>query len=73
MNGANVFDRVFAGQHNPVDSEVLDYGGATRVMNGHLRRPVDFEARINLLDQSDEANVLDDHCIGAAVDRFAEE
>ena len=72
VDRADVVERVLAGEHDAADAEFLQDGGAARVVHGHLRRAVDLEAGIHALDEPDEADVLHDGGVDAAVDAFAE-
>lgn len=72
-NRADVVERVLARKDDAIDAELPHHFGSALVVHGHLRRPVNFEIRIDALNQPDQAKVLDDDRVNTEIDRFAEE
>ena len=50
VNGANVVERILAREHDALDAEFLHHRGAALVVHGHLRRAMNLELRIHLLN-----------------------
>ena len=72
-DGPDVVERVLAGEHDPLDPEPLHDEGTADIVHRHLGGAVDLELRVDALDEPDQADVLDDGCVDAAIDRLAQE
>jgi hypothetical protein len=66
-NGADVVEGVLAREHHALDPELGHDARAALVVHRHLRGAVDLEAGIDTLDQSDDADVLDDRGVHAEI------
>ena len=73
LDGTDVRERVLAREDDALDPELAHDARATYVVDGHLRGAVNLEAGIDDLDQADEADILHDGGVDAAVDRFTKE
>ena len=71
LDGANILECVLAGEHDALDAELPHHACAARVVHGHLRRPVDLETRVDLLNEAHEPDVLHDGRVNALVDCLA--
>src|SRR6185437_10891546 len=70
---SEIVEGVLAREHDTLQTKLLENGRARLVVDGHLRRAVNLELRIELPDEANETEVLDDDRVDAAVDRLAEE
>ena len=71
-NFADVVERIFPRKNYAVDSDLLHHSRAGPVVHRHLRRAVDLEAGVNLLNQANESDVLHDRGVDAAVNRLSQ-
>ena len=69
-NGADVVEGVLAREDDPLDPKFRHDARAALVVHGHLGGAVDLEARVDALDQADDADVLDDRGVDAEVYGF---
>jgi hypothetical protein len=67
-----VLESVLACENYALHSEALHYGRARRIVNSHLSRSVDFESRIDFLNETNYPEVLNDCRIDPSIDRFTE-
>ena len=67
-NDGEIFERVLARQDDAFHAELLEHGGAGRIVHGHLRRAMNLEVWIELANQVDESEILYDRRVDPAVD-----
>ena len=71
-NRLQVIEGVLARQHHALHAELLEHRGPGAVVHRRLRRAVDLQIWVQLPNQADEAEVLNDHRVNAAVDCLTE-
>ena len=67
---SDVRQRVLSREHDAFDAQVPHHRGTRRVVDGHLRRSVNLERRVDLADELHEPEILHDHGVYAAIDRL---
>src|SRR6185437_5915861 len=70
---SEIVEGVLAREHDTLQTKLLENSRARLVVDGHLRRAVNLELRIELPDEANETEVLDDDRVDAAVDRLDED
>ena len=68
----DIRERVLARQHHAGDAHLAHQPGPGFVVHRELRRAVDLEARVDLLDEANRAHVLHQRGVDPAVDALAQ-
>jgi hypothetical protein len=72
-NHGEILEGVLASENDAPNAHIAQHGGAGGIVNRELGRTVDLEIRVNRTNETNQAKVLNDHGVDAALDGVAKE